>query len=91
MRTSSRFREWTWTNQLTYKNTFAQHHDLNVLVGTEAGESWGRAMGASRADYITERRDFWSLNGGCCQSTKQRCSVYSGLSCFLFWKGRLHF
>jgi len=60
----SRFREWTWTNQLTYKNTFAQNHDVNILVGTEAVESWGRGIGASRADYITERRDFWSLNGG---------------------------
>ncbi|TAL51627.1 MAG: SusC/RagA family TonB-linked outer membrane protein, partial [Chitinophagaceae bacterium] len=27
----NRYREWTWTNQLTYKNTFLGKHDLNVL------------------------------------------------------------
>jgi TonB-linked SusC/RagA family outer membrane protein len=60
----SRFREWTWTNQLTYKNTFAQNHDVNVLVGTESVESWGRNIGASRANYFVERLDFWALNAG---------------------------
>ena len=60
----SRFREWTWTNQLTYKNTFMQKHDVLVLVGTEAVESWGRGIAASRANYFVERLDFWALNAG---------------------------
>jgi len=60
----SRFREWTWTNQLTYKNTFGQNHDVNILVGTEAVEGWGRNLGSSRANYFVESLDFWAINAG---------------------------
>jgi TonB-linked SusC/RagA family outer membrane protein len=60
----NRFREWTWTNQVTYKNTFAQVHDVNVLVGTEAVESWGRNVQGTRVGYFVESRDFWALNSG---------------------------
>ncbi len=28
------FRSWTWTNQLTYKNSFGKH-DVFVVAGTE--------------------------------------------------------
>jgi len=60
----SRFREWTWTNQVTYKNVFMQKHEVMVLAGTESVESWGRGIGASRANYFTESLDFWALNSG---------------------------
>ncbi len=59
-----RFREWTWTNQVTYKNTFAQVHDVNVLIGTEAVEGWGRGIQGVRVGYFVENRDFWALNSG---------------------------
>ena len=60
----SRFREWTWTNQVTYKNTFGQKHDVVVLVGTEAVEGWGRDISGTRVNYFVENRDFWALNSG---------------------------
>ncbi len=60
----SRFREWTWTNQITYKNTFAQKHDVLVLAGTEAVESFGRNITGTRVGYFVENRDFWALNSG---------------------------
>jgi len=59
-----RFREWTWTNQVTYKNTFAQKHDVNLLVGTEAIESWGRGIAATRVGYFVENLDFRALSSG---------------------------
>lgn len=60
----SRFREWTWTNQVTYKNTFMQKHDVLVLAGTEAVESWGRGISGTRVGYFVENQDFWALNSG---------------------------
>ena len=59
-----RSRSWTWTNQLTYKNTFADVHDLTVIAGTEAVEDWGRWIGGQRADYFVDNPDFRSLSSG---------------------------
>ncbi len=60
----SRYRSWTWTNQLTYKNTFGGMHDVVALIGTEAVEEWGRFVSATRASYFIEDVDFRSLNSG---------------------------
>ncbi len=60
----SRFREWTWTNLVTYKNTFAQVHDINVLLGTEAVEGWGRSISATRVNYFVEDLSFRALSSG---------------------------
>ena len=60
----SRYREWTWTNQVTYKNTFAQKHDVVILAGTEAVEGWGRDISGTRVNYFVENQDFWALNSG---------------------------
>lgn len=60
----SRFREWIWTNQLTYRNTFANVHDLTALVGTEAVEGWGRNVQGTRVNYFIEAFNFWALNSG---------------------------
>ena len=40
----------TWTNTLTYTNTFGKHN-IRVLAGTEAITNYGRAMVASRGNY----------------------------------------
>ena len=60
----NRYREWTWTNQLTYKNTFLGKHDLNVLVGTESVEGWGRNVQGTRVGYFVETQNFWALDAG---------------------------
>jgi TonB-dependent starch-binding outer membrane protein SusC len=60
----ARFREWVWTNQLTYKNTFGGVHDLNVLLGTEAVEGWGRNVQGTRVNYFIEALNFWALSSG---------------------------
>ena len=58
------FRSWTWTNQLTYKNTFMQKHDLTVLVGSEAVEEWGRFLQGTRLGLFVDAVDFRSLTSG---------------------------
>lgn len=68
----SNFRSWTWTNQVTYRNTFAGLHDVTALVGTEAVEEWGRNVEGIRVGYFTDLVDFRSLNSG--SGTGQRNS-----------------
>lgn len=60
----SRFREWTWTNQVSYKNTFGEKHDVNAVLGTEAVEGWGRNVSGTRVNYFVETFNFWSLSSG---------------------------
>jgi len=43
---------WTWTNQLTYKNSFGRHN-VTALAGVEAVEDRGRGITASRQDYFS--------------------------------------
>lgn len=61
---SAMFRSWIWTNQLTYKNTFADRHQLTALIGSEAIEDWGRSMAAKRLGYFVDDPNFRSLNTG---------------------------
>ncbi|HTN38584.1 MAG TPA: TonB-dependent receptor [Arachidicoccus sp.] len=44
--------EWTWTNTLTYKNTFAEKHDLTLLAGTEAVKNTGRVLTGTGNDFF---------------------------------------
>jgi TonB-linked SusC/RagA family outer membrane protein len=60
----NRFRSWTWTNTLAYKNVFAEKHDVSALIGTEAIEEWGRNVEGFRADYFIEDYNFRALNSG---------------------------
>ena len=54
---------WTFTNTLTYSNIFGEHN-VKVLVGTEAVNSYGRWTTAGRSSYFSENPDFWILNAG---------------------------
>ena len=44
--------EWTWTNQLNYKNTFGVHK-VEVLAGTEAIKDNGRGISGTRNGFYT--------------------------------------
>lgn len=59
-----RFRTWTWTNQLTYRNTINTVHNIQALIGTEAIEEWGRNIEGTRVGYFLQNPDFRSLNNG---------------------------
>lgn len=59
-RTSS----WTWTNQLSYKNTFGKHN-IAALAGTEAVENKGRRIDAARSNFFSYTNyDYIVLNAG---------------------------
>ena len=61
---SSMFRSWTWTNQISYKNTFSQKHSVAVVAGVEAVDDWGRSISAKRLGYFVDDPNFRSLNTG---------------------------
>ena len=58
------FFNWTWTNLLNYRNTFADNHNLNVFVATEALEQSNKGKQVSRTDFFNESPDFYLLSNG---------------------------
>ncbi len=60
---ASQNRSYTWTNQLSYKNTFGLH-SVNLLGGVEAIEEKGRYIHAKRLGYFVDDPNFRSLNTG---------------------------
>jgi len=61
---SSFYGSWTWTNSLTYKSTFAEHHNVSIFGATEAISNYGRSVGGSRSNYFTDNPNYWTLNAG---------------------------
>ncbi len=55
---------WTWTNTLTYKNTFADLHNLTVVLGTEAYQNKGREVSGSTTSYYSFDPDYVTLDTG---------------------------
>ena len=58
--------DWQWTNTATYKTTFADDHDLTVMIGSEAlKRNIGRNISGTRYDYIFEKDpNTWTLDNG---------------------------
>ena len=61
----------TWNNTVNYKNTFGAHHNVNLLVGTEAINNAGRGVSGARGSYyvtdptnLTVDPNLWTLNFG---------------------------
>ena len=77
----NRFRSWTWTNTLAYKNNWGKH-DLNALVGTEAIEEWGRAIEGFRNSYFIEDPNFRALNSGGAAGQRANGAPYTPASLF---------
>lgn len=55
---------WTWYNTLTYNQTFAEAHTVNVLLGTEAISQYGTGLGGARAGFFSRDLDYRVLNAG---------------------------
>ncbi|MBS1606319.1 MAG: TonB-dependent receptor [Bacteroidetes bacterium] len=54
---------WTWTNTLTYSNTFGKHN-LKVLGGTESIRYYGRNVGGTRINYFNDDPSLQVLTAG---------------------------
>lgn len=54
---------WTFTNTVNYKKTFAQDHNVGILLGQEAlEEPTGRNISGTGLNPFSEDRDFVTLN-----------------------------
>ncbi len=42
----------TWTNTLSYNNTFLQKHNVKLLIGSEAIRNYGRSSQSNRNNYF---------------------------------------
>ena len=54
---------WTWTNTLSYSNTFGKH-TVKGLIGTEALSFYGRGVSGTRGNYFSTNPNFWVINTG---------------------------
>ncbi|HUP13744.1 MAG TPA: TonB-dependent receptor [Niastella sp.] len=57
-------RNWTWTNSVTYTNTFAQLHNVKVFAATEAIDYYGRSVGGNRNNLFSDDPNFRNLSNG---------------------------
>jgi TonB-dependent starch-binding outer membrane protein SusC len=78
----NRFRAWTWTNTVQYKNVFAEKHELTALVGTEAVEEWGRSIEGTRINYFIEDLNFRALSSGGASGARAEGSPYTPVALF---------
>lgn len=68
---------WTFTNTLTYNNTFG-NHNVKALIGMEALNLYGRSLSGTRGTYFSTDPDFWSLNTGSPSGQTNAGSPYQG-------------
>jgi TonB-linked SusC/RagA family outer membrane protein len=75
---------WQWTNTATYKHTFADKHDLTLVVGSEAlKEGIGYSLSASRQGYAFERNtNTWMINNGSSSTSSNSGSMSSKTTMF---------
>ncbi|MDE7402001.1 MAG: TonB-dependent receptor [Muribaculaceae bacterium] len=55
---------WTWTNTANYVKTFAEKHNINILLGTEAIGYNSRFVNARRQDYMFEDSNYMTIGAG---------------------------
>ena len=78
---------WTYTNTLTYGNTFGKHN-VKVLAGTEAVKYYGRFVDATRSNFFSENPNYWVMNAG---TGSQANSGGAYQSTLLSYIGRLEY
>lgn len=60
---ASYFNQWTWTNTLNYSNIFGLHN-VKLLAGTEAVNSYGRRVGGNANNFFSTDFDYLVLGNG---------------------------
>ena len=87
------FLSWTWTNTLNFQKVFAENHDVNVIVGTEAVKGNSRGVRAFGQNFDFETADFVSLNTATAGSLSDRTiTTYNvGRTALFSYFGRLDY
>ncbi|GAB3804660.1 TonB-dependent receptor [Spirosoma humi] len=79
---------WTWTNTVTYRNTFKKMHNVTVVVGTEAYKNRYREVGGTTLGYFSFDPNYVNLSTG--SGTKNNYSDISQDALFSYL-GRLDY
>jgi len=80
--------QWNWTNTINYTRTFADIHRVNVVVGTEAIDSYDKWTGASRSQFFSEDPTYMQIDAG--EINKDNYGNASSWSLFSYF-GRLNY
>jgi TonB-linked SusC/RagA family outer membrane protein len=80
--------QWNWSNTLNFKKKFADVHNLNVLVGSEAVSYNFDNLVGSRSTYAFTNTDYMILNSG---EADQASSGYFDESKTFSYFGRLNY
>jgi TonB-linked SusC/RagA family outer membrane protein len=80
--------QWNWSNTLNFKKKFADVHNLNVLVGSEAVNYKFDNLVGSRSTYAFTNTDYMILNAG---EADQASSGYFDESRTWSYFGRLNY
>ena len=80
--------QWNWSNTLNFKKKFADVHNLNVLVGSEAVSYTFDNLVGSRSTYAFTNTDYMILNSG---EADQASSGYFDESKTFSYFGRLNY
>ncbi|HLW20753.1 MAG TPA: TonB-dependent receptor [Cyclobacteriaceae bacterium] len=71
---------WTFTNTLTYKNTFNELHNLSALIGSESYKNTGREVGGGTLGYFSFDPNFTTLSTGAGTQTNYSSRYSDALS-----------
>ncbi len=80
--------QWNWTNTLQYNNTFANLHNLTLLLGTEMVDNMSQYHGGSRQDYPFENPVYMVLDAG--ERNQSNYGSYSEWAIFSLF-GRMNY
>jgi len=75
--------DYTWTNTLTYHQSFGKH-DVKAVVGTEANQNGGSDVGGSRQGYYSFDPNYVSLSTGAAAGQSNYSDNYPKRSLFSY-------
>ena len=74
----------TWTNTLSYSNTFSNDHSLKILIGTEQINNYNRENGGRRSDLYSNDPNYrFLINGSPLNQYTYSIAGISRLSSFI--------
>lgn len=71
---------WTWTNTLTYNKTFADNHNISLLVGYEAIKNNSRSLDGRISNFTTWDQNAWYIQDALADPGTKNVSSWGGLS-----------
>jgi TonB-linked SusC/RagA family outer membrane protein len=81
--------DYTWTNTLSYHQTFGKH-DLKILAGTEANQNGGSGLSGSRQGYYSFDPNYVNLSTGTA-STASNSSYHNAPRSLFSYIGRIDY